>query len=150
MRWYDLDSVDDLTRTAESQVQSERLASDQHAHARASSRAAVGVGGSRMLVKQSNFGSVDIFETQKKEDRVYCWLILQTASVSRPQDPYLDMATASGIDVRTGDSAAEGLQESRIPSVKQQSMYKTPDDYFFHTKTHIDEGDIVIVFMVSS
>jgi hypothetical protein len=60
------------------------------------------------------------------------------------------MAAAPETDLRTGDSAAAGLQESRATAVKQQSMYKTPDDYFFHTKTHIDEGDIVIVFMVSS
>ena len=61
------------------------------------------------------------------------------------------MAALSRANSRVDDIAMDESQDLKtIGSVKQQSMYKTPDNYFFHAKTHIDEGDIVIVFMVSS
>lgn len=34
-------------------------------------------------------------------------------------------------------------------SASDESLYKVPENYFFHNKVHIEEGDVVIVFMVS-
>lgn len=60
------------------------------------------------------------------------------------------MATAPETDLRVDRSASTASQDlTTTASTKQHNMYKTPENYFYHTKTHIDEGDIVIVFMAS-
>jgi translation initiation factor IF-1 len=43
-----------------------------------------------------------------------------------------------------------GAQDlSAQASTGDESLYKVPENYFFHNKVHIEEGDVVIVFMVS-
>lgn len=61
------------------------------------------------------------------------------------------MATAPELTLRVNESASTAPQDLTTTALtRQHSMYKTPENYFYHTKTHIDEGDIVIVFMASS
>lgn len=46
-------------------------------------------------------------------------------------------------------SDGPGAQDLPGLSKNDESLYKVPQDYFFHNKTHIEEGDVVIIFMVS-
>lgn len=57
-------------------------------------------------------------------------------------------ATTTQKDDPVSDSARP--QDSTTHELKSdESLYKVPENYFFHNKTHIEEGDVVIVFMVS-
>lgn len=90
---------------------------------------------------------VDDFEWVRRIPQVWC---LVHSLLIRQRKFTSTMETPVETNLPTDASAVDPPRDlTSTTSAKQQSMYKTPEDYFFHTKTHIDEGDIVIVFMVS-
>jgi hypothetical protein len=49
---------------------------------------------------------------------------------------------------KKGEIIDETAKQQDVIAKSSSSLPDVPDKYFFHSKVHIEEGDIVIVFMV--